>query len=135
MGPDCQGIGLVIDQQEGEAVETLLGGGGSVPARRLRNRPGVPASLAGLAPRTGSVTRKVDPRPVPALSPSTVPPCRCVSCWHDRQADAEATVAPGGRRILLLEAVEDVREELGLDALTVSVTLTCTSRRGPRARP
>ena len=68
-------------------------------------------------PFSGRITVNVGPRPTPALDAITDPPCRLRQVLDDRQAETEAAVPARGGRISLLKALEDMREDVGRDAL------------------
>jgi hypothetical protein len=84
-----------------------------VPAGASRGRRVVATGDGG---RLGSRNVKVAPRPRPGLSALTVPPCSSARMARDGQAEPEPAVPTRDRTVGLAEAVEDVLEQLGLDA-------------------
>ncbi len=65
----------------------------------------------------GSRTTNSLPWPGPSLCASTDPPCSRANWRHHGQADAESPLGPVDRPVGLDEQVEDVREQLGGDAV------------------
>ena len=65
---------------------------------------------------SGSVTEKVAPFPGPGAVGLDRPAVLLDEMAHDRQAEAEAAVHAGVGGVGLGEAIEDVRQEPGLDA-------------------
>ena len=64
---------------------------------------------------SGSVTEKVAPFPGPGALGLDRPAVLLDEMAHDRQAEAQAAVHAGVRGVVLGEAIEDVRQEPGLD--------------------
>ena len=103
-----------------EAGEVDAGG------RTVRRRPGRRAGGGGVAARvvgvrcggaSGRATTKVAPGPAPGLVARDGAAVELDELLDDGEAEAEAAVAAGGGAVGLAEAVEDVGEELGRDAL------------------
>ena len=113
---ELAGVGLVIDHEHLEAGEgTFLTD--RPPSRRLPWAGPSPASgRSGWTTVIGSVTVKVAPWPSPGLLARMLPPCISTSCL----TMASPRPRPPCRRVVrgvgLAEAVEDVRQEFGLDA-------------------
>src|SRR5438876_11761903 len=75
------------------------------------------ARVSSVATLSGIRTLKVAPFPSPALSASMVPPVELDEVAGDREAEPQAAERPRDGSIGLPEALEEVGEELGLDAL------------------
>ena len=101
-------IRIVLDHQRANPLET----------RALVRRP-----LRSDAGRSAAVARgRWRPCRAPSLSTSMVPWWMSTRCLTMVEADAESREALAGAGFLLAEALEDLRQELGLMPLPVSVT-------------
>ena len=91
--------------------------------------------------RHGSATRNSEPRPDPALVAVDRALVQADQAMHERQADAEAALAAVERALALLEQLEDVGQQLRLDADAVvahadhGLALAQRQRQLDRRRP
>lgn len=67
--------------------------------------------------------RKTDPRRAPSLAATMLPPLQVDQLPAEREPDAEPRVRARLTHVCLAEALEDVRHELGRDALSVVADL------------